>query len=334
MDLHLALQRGRKGGNDPRLREGANKLRHVGSPGPILQGQFWRALRNPVKTWSAALPQLRPGSQITLSWSEKHGPRSRPPCPLSRAPPRRHHLLAPRRAAGWPHAQDCVSCRLGSQPGDAALPSAPATPVTPQQRTWGRQTLRRRVGGRQGGGESVHPAEGGPHLGPEPAWLCAPAAARPGESARPSCRRPLPRNWTRRRAQEAPMAPGEAGPAKPHGAGVRRCGRCQGPIQVQGPEVAGRRDGGRGQRKPGSRGSSARSGRGAAPTWGTRRPSVGICVGAAESPGSGATDTAGGAGRGKEEGPALGLVPRPPGTHHPDSPGQGWGEAVLSPGAS
>lgn len=224
MDLHLALQRGRKGGNDPRLREGANKLRHVGSPGPILQGQFWRALRNPVKTWSAALPQLRPGSQITLSWSEKHGPRSRPPCPLSRAPPRRHHLLAPRRAAGWPHAQDCVSCRLGSQPGDAALPSAPATPVTPQQRTWGRQTLRRRVGGSQGGGESVHPAEGGPHLGPEPAWLCAPAAARPGESARPSCRRPLPRNWTRRRAQEAPMAPGEAGPSKPHGAGVRRCG--------------------------------------------------------------------------------------------------------------
>lgn len=56
-------------------------------------------------------------------------------------------------------------------------------------------------GGTSGGGgrRSVHPAEGGPNLGPEPAWLCAPAAARPGESARPSCRRPPPRNWTRRR---------------------------------------------------------------------------------------------------------------------------------------
>lgn len=33
-----------------------------------------------------------------------------------------------------------------------------------------------------------------------------------------------------------PMAPGEADPAKPHGAGASRCRRCQGPIQVQGAE--------------------------------------------------------------------------------------------------
>lgn len=167
-----------------------------------------------------------------MSWSEKNRPRSRPrvPCPVLRAPPRRQHLQAPGRAAGWPQAQDCVSCRLGSQPGDAALPRAPATPVTPQRANSGaREDLgapdTAKAGGGVGGGCTQQRVALLHSRSCPPRRKCAPKlpASAPQELDGPG-------------RKGGPTAPGEADPAKPQGAGASCCRRCQGPIQVQGTE--------------------------------------------------------------------------------------------------
>lgn len=331
--MHLALERGRKGGHDLRLREGASKYRRGGSSGLILQGQFWRALRNPRQNLEPrAPPAAETGipNNLELELREKQQSPLQALCPLSRAPPRRrHHLLAP-LASSWVAARPglCVLQAGLSAWGRGASRRARPPPLSPRERerTWGRQTLRR--GARRGGRGRVNPAEGDPHLGLEPGWLCAPAASRPEESVRPSCCGVRSAGTGRAGARGRPPGPwgGEAGPVKPQGAGASRC---QGPVQVQGAEGARPAE----TRLPPAGALRARAaarllpegpgGRGWAPAWG-RRLDLGTRAQLAQL-------------EAREEGKRKGLhwdrVPRPPGTRHPDSPGQGWGEAVLSPGA-
>lgn len=170
-----------------------------------------------------------------------------------------------------------------------------------------------------------------PREAPTSAWSqrdsALQAAARPGKSARRSCRRPLCRSWTGRRGGKAGPA-GCAALAPAAAAGV--------PSKLGGERPAARGWREEGQRaraaETRSRGSPSQPGRGAAPTS-RAEAAAGTCAVAADYPGSGAAGTAGARAEGRRKGVSRGRAAPPPGTRRLYSPGQGWGEAVLSSGA-
>lgn len=112
-----------------------------------------------------------------------------------------------------------------------AGPLAPPSPLSHSARE---PPARERTGG------SSPPAQARPdvHLRarprspPEPARLCAPGSARPGNSARRSWSASTLRELGPKARTGGPQAAKEAGPAGPPGAGARRRRLCQGPVRA------------------------------------------------------------------------------------------------------
>lgn len=164
-----------------------------------------------------------------------HTPRSGP---RALAPPQRHPLVGAQSS--------CVPTRPGPCIWHAGLQAlerstswlvrdaGPLAPPSPSSHSAREPPARERTGG------SSPPAQARPdvHLRarprspPEPARLCAPGSARPGNSARRSWSASTLRELGPKARTGGPQAAKEAGPAGPPGAGARRRRLCQGPVRA------------------------------------------------------------------------------------------------------